>query len=147
LTSASSAASSQDLNGPRPAGTWIDFLVQGSRPARSVLETTGASLCGCALIYALLLQPDLPTSSIAAWIGRISYSIYLFHGFVIDNPQITGWVEDYVIHINSQMLGYVVAVLLVSLASYHFVERPGIAVGRSLTRNATSHRRAAEAPS
>ena len=69
------------------------------------------------------------------------------HGFVIDNPQITGWVEDYVIHINSQMLGYVVAVLLVSLASYHFVERPGIAVGRSLTRNATSHRRAAEAPS
>ncbi|WP_334535799.1 hypothetical protein [Bradyrhizobium sp. AZCC 2230] len=38
LTSASTAQSSQDLNGPRPAGTLTDFRSQRSRCARGLYQ-------------------------------------------------------------------------------------------------------------
>src|SRR5207244_2441434 len=39
LTSASIAASSQDLNGPRPAGTWMETLFQGSPCASDPVQS------------------------------------------------------------------------------------------------------------
>ena len=89
-------------------------------------EVMAASFCGCALIAAFIMQPDLPVSNTAAFVGRISYSLYLVHGIVINFflPQI---------HLVRLSL-YVVLLFGISTVSYYFIEKPGIRIGKRLSR-------------
>lgn len=85
-----------------------------------------ASLSGCALIAAFLLQPELPVLAAAAFIGRISYSMYLVHGIVIDYllpPPHSGVLRPVI---------YFGGILVLSALSWRFIEGPGIRFGKRL---------------
>jgi peptidoglycan/LPS O-acetylase OafA/YrhL len=70
-----------------------------------------------------------PVHPIARYLGRISYSLYLMHPIVLDtipalsSPALT-------------LLVWLLAVLLLASATYHWIERPMIAWGQRLTRAA-----------
>jgi peptidoglycan/LPS O-acetylase OafA/YrhL len=104
-------------------------------PDTWAVQVMVASLSGCALIAAFLLKPEMPVVAASALIGRISYSMYLVHGIVIDYvipPPLSGPIR---------LVIYAGAILLFSALSYWFVEKPGIRFGKRLT-NALFHRRA-----
>jgi peptidoglycan/LPS O-acetylase OafA/YrhL len=90
------------------------------------IQVMVASLSGCALIAAFLLWPALPVSPALAFIGRISYSMYLAHGIVIDYvipPPHSGPLRP---------LLYASTILVFSVSSYWFIERPGVRFGKRL---------------
>jgi peptidoglycan/LPS O-acetylase OafA/YrhL len=90
------------------------------------IQVMVASLSGCALIAAFLLQPELPVLPSTAFIGRISYSMYLVHGLVIDyllTPPHSGVLRPAI---------YFGGILVLSALSWRFIERPGIRFGKRL---------------
>jgi peptidoglycan/LPS O-acetylase OafA/YrhL len=88
--------------------------------AQSFATALGAGL----LVANLLSSPPAIRLPALAFIGRISYSIYFVHALLLDAwPMLAG-----------NFLAYVTCVIAISSITYRFVERPGIALGRWLTR-------------
>ena len=95
--------------------------------------STGASLLAATLIAVYLSNDaELPAfprwvwlGTFIAWIGRISYSIYLLHGIPLDYRNI---LTKPLFNLSQ------VGILLLAAASYYFVEKPGIRLGRNLTK-------------
>jgi peptidoglycan/LPS O-acetylase OafA/YrhL len=87
-------------------------------------ECLAASLFASGLIVTFLATPSLPTFSALTWIGRISYSIYLLHGVILDYAPSLG-LGPY-----AHPARFAVIVLVLSSISYYWVEKPGISLGR-----------------
>ena len=125
------------------------FIPPLSLPIWAV-EILVASLCGCGLITAFLLCPSLPVVPGAAWIGRISYSIYLIHGIILDF-QIWSDVDERVLwkfhrweiwkfrHLLITPVSFITVVVGFSALSYYLVEKPGIRLGKFLTASRPRH--------
>jgi peptidoglycan/LPS O-acetylase OafA/YrhL len=92
------------------------------------LETSLASaLCAVAILHHSASPSDLKDNFIA-WIGRISFSIYLVHGIVLD-------------YFPAQKLpdildtpSFVLTVLVVSYLTERFIERPGIRFSKAIAK-------------
>ena len=105
---------------PEPRSAWI-------------VEVMAASIVGCGFISAFLIHPELPVSAPLVWIGRISYSAYLFHAVIRDYDSILSF--GGLFHREPfAVMAYLLLVAGVSAFSYYLIERPGIAVGRVLGR-------------
>lgn len=88
-------------------------------------EMMVGSLCACGLIIALLKAPSLPVWRSLKWIGRISYSLYLIHGIVIEYMRpLFGFSQV------QKVVFFVPIVLSLSIVLYYLVEIPGIRFGR-----------------
>jgi len=108
------------------------------------LEILGASLSGCSLIIAFILNPNLPVLPGAPWIGRISYSIYLVHGIFLDfrsiGYSVTLWLQQrprlhFLLSFLSGEFGlsaivFFAMVILFAAFSFYCIEKPGIAAGK-----------------
>jgi peptidoglycan/LPS O-acetylase OafA/YrhL len=105
-------------------------------PDAQPLEVIAASLCGCGMIAAFLKNDRLRLVPLSAWIGRISYSIYLVHGLVIDyaykvfDQHVSPFESNYI----RALLLFAKIVIVASALSYFLVERPGIKLGRAWAR-------------
>jgi peptidoglycan/LPS O-acetylase OafA/YrhL len=109
------------------------LLFPPSTPLIWFAQVMAASLAGCGLISAFLIYPELPVARLLVWIGRISYSAYLFHAVVRDyDPSLVlgrlGHREPFAVAV------YLTLVTALSVASYYLIERPGIALGGKLAR-------------
>lgn len=98
------------------------FILIGTLPIM-----TGYLLAVAVFIGAVRL--NAPQSRVLAWIGRISYSIYLFHWIVNVTiyrflPLTGGWRDL------ATMLVCLMATIGVSYLVFRFVEKPSIALGR-----------------
>jgi len=67
-----------------------------------------------------------------SWLGRISYSVYLFHGVVF--VVFTHYLGSYLLLLNLPAHFYVtlcmVLTLMVSSLTYKYIEKPGVGLGR-----------------
>jgi peptidoglycan/LPS O-acetylase OafA/YrhL len=82
----------------------------------------------CACFFLLLAARDRPMPSAGRWMGRISYSVYLLHPFVLmvlSPAHGPAW---------AFLLGLLAGTLLLAELAYRFVELPGIALGRAVER-------------
>jgi peptidoglycan/LPS O-acetylase OafA/YrhL len=81
------------------------------------------------LLFLFLLEARrLPMPAFGLWLGRISFSLYLFHPLVLSSLLMIGgpvWVL---------LPALIVGSLLVSALIYYGVEEPGIALGRAIER-------------
>ena len=88
-----------------------------------------AQLAACACFGVAYYLRTRPVHPILRYFGRISYSTYLMHSFVLDTiPQLSSPLLT--------LLVWLLALLLVASATYWWVERPMIALGQRLTRSA-----------
>lgn len=95
---------------------------------------TAASLLTALIITAFLSNRnhDLRVFSRAwigvsvAWVGKLSYSIYLFHAIPLDYHAILP---------KAMIRTLPFIIIAVAAASYYLVEKPGISIGRRLARN------------
>jgi peptidoglycan/LPS O-acetylase OafA/YrhL len=91
-------------------------------------ETSGAAfLCAVAILHHAANPTELKDNFIA-WIGRISFSIYLVHGIVLD------YLPAQQIPEKLDTPSFVFVVLLVSYSTERFIERPGIALSKSIAK-------------
>lgn len=119
--------------------TFLIVLIGGSRQFRFLIHPSQywfssyvvAPLLFCAWVATLRVQ-----NRVMAWLGRISYSIYLFHHVVMipliwwvaleSNAALRGW----------PIVCYVIPTLLVTIAVsavvFYAVELPAIAIGKRL---------------
>jgi peptidoglycan/LPS O-acetylase OafA/YrhL len=98
--------------------------------------TSGAALiCGVAILHHDAIKAELK-DSFFAWIGRISFSIYLFHAIIRDYYY--PFAENIPDVLDTPV--FVVAVLIVSSFTERFIERPGIRLAKSLTKFRPSRR-------
>lgn len=72
------------------------------------------------------------------WLGRISYSVYLFHGVVfITFMHLIG--NDFIVNSNMPIHFYIAAAILLTLllanTTYNYVEKPMINLGRKINNN------------
>jgi peptidoglycan/LPS O-acetylase OafA/YrhL len=84
-------------------------------------------LIGTVLNPGLLFSRILETAPLR-WIGRISYSLYLWQQLfmgIVKNPLPLGWLQEFPVNI--------VAVFVCASASYYLLERPLVAIGNSLS--------------
>jgi peptidoglycan/LPS O-acetylase OafA/YrhL len=100
-------------------------------------EILAGSACGCLLIGAFIARPDLPVLPLAAWIGRISYSLYLWHAPEIDFRLFEGQVFNLFLHLDwtiplARPGSYAITLVGLGAASYYWIEKPGIRLGRVL---------------
>ena len=104
-----------------------------------VMEVLGGAIGGCGLISAYLIDPSLPTFGAVAWVGRISYSLYLFHAVVLDTPWLYRGVQTVLIkflpvsQLTSYTMAFFVSATFIAALSYYFVERPAIRLGARLS--------------
>ena len=82
----------------------------------------GYSILFCGLRFGNML----PGRSILAWLGRISFSVYLLHPFLIALGVFLGASEL------SLVAFTVIATTALSTVTYRFVEMPAIAIGRNV---------------
>lgn len=87
---------------------------------------TWGSAGGCFLLLLAVRGRTMP--AVGCWLGRISYSVYLLHPFVLLVVSQTRWPAWLAIP------GAVLGTLTLAELSYRFVERPGIALGRVIER-------------
>lgn len=88
------------------------------------LATWGAALVP---FTALVLLRDWEMPAWACYLGRISYSVYLCHPFVI--LALLAWAQTWLF-----LPAFLVLTLLIAVAGYHLVEKPGIALGQALEK-------------
>ena len=125
------------LAGAALAGIVVVFLFSGATGLEWMIQIMAASLCGCVLIVAFLRDPALPVAPLLPWIGRISYSIYLIHGIVLDfriAPELI-WERFYSLghlRIFADGMTFIVVVIGLSALSYRWIERPGMKAGKRL---------------
>lgn len=99
-------------------------------PNITMLQAMGPWTAALILFTAVLEWPALRTglaNSLLTRLGAASYSIYMMHSMAI----------GVAVHLRSAILVIPAAILLtwaMSLATYRYVERPGIALGRRLAR-------------
>lgn len=88
-----------------------------------------ASFAGTLLIAGFLLSSSYPRYlGIPQFVGKISYSIYLVHGIVLDfGSRVLHWPIR-------EPFYFVLIVLLTSYATYTLIEKPGIRVGNWVIR-------------
>lgn len=100
----------------------------GSLVGVSQIQTTLAAFI---LFVVALFIPDRVVPSALVWLGRISFSLYLMHGLVLRlyqwSPLELGFPLTF-------LLIYVVSIL-VSWATYEWIEKPGIRYGKSLIKS------------
>ena len=80
------------------------------------------------LFLGVLEARRLPTPAVALWLGRVSYSVYLFH------PLVLAWLTVAAVPIWLGLPLLLAGTVAVSALTYYGVEEPGIAVGRALER-------------
>jgi peptidoglycan/LPS O-acetylase OafA/YrhL len=92
---------------------------------------------GMAIFLAAVLHGGL-RNPVMLWIGRISYSFYLLHGVVIHTVNHVLYAHPAWRSVNAGLICLVVLLLSLAAAqlSYSLVERPGILLGRRVTRAA-----------
>ena len=98
-------------------------------------------VCGAIALLLFLLGDGLvkPTARPLVWLGRISYSLYLFHApltmlalwWVLQQPVDSVWRGQ---HMLAYLLGCTLLAIVVAALVERWVERPGIALGRRLAR-------------
>ncbi len=122
------------------AGSWILYrpavyaiaLLQ-HRPTGLDTNFLSAYGIGLAVFLAVVAQGGLHIT-LLRWIGRISYSLYLFHGVVIHAFQHLierhDWLQGYPSDLYTALA--LVVALALSQASFTLIERPGIRLGRAL---------------
>jgi peptidoglycan/LPS O-acetylase OafA/YrhL len=84
-------------------------------------------LIGTVLNPGLLLSRILEASPLR-WIGKISYSLYLWQQLFlgsVNHPPPLGWLQEFPLNL--------VAVFACACASYYLLERPLVAIGHSLS--------------
>jgi peptidoglycan/LPS O-acetylase OafA/YrhL len=81
------------------------------------------SAYACFFLLLAMRQRRMPAA--LTYLGRISYSVYLLH--LIPLAYFIGRVDH---PLWQNMLGYLAISLVISVASYHLVEKPGIKLGR-----------------
>jgi peptidoglycan/LPS O-acetylase OafA/YrhL len=84
-------------------------------------------LIGTVLNPGLLLSRILEASPLR-WIGKISYSLYLWQQLFlgsVNHPPPLGWLQEFPLNL--------VAVFVCACASYYLLERPLVAIGHSLS--------------
>jgi peptidoglycan/LPS O-acetylase OafA/YrhL len=121
------------------AGLW-----DGSRPHAGGYATAGAqwrdqwitSLVGAALTFGLgLLVRRRRIPRVLAWLGVISYSVYLFHPLVLDGFKAAGLLRKHSLTGQVLVFALVLATVIgVSAASYYLLEKPMQALGHRLAR-------------
>ena len=108
---------------------WVNHLCL---PERMTVEClwelvcTWGIACACFLLLLGARRWAMPQS--ACWLGRISYSVYLLHPFVLvvlTPMQLQAW---------AFLPALVAGALVLAELNYRFVELPGIALGRALER-------------
>lgn len=91
-------------------------------------ETSGAALlCAVAIMHHAASPSDLKNNFIA-WVGRISFSIYLVHGIVLD------YLPADKIPDKLDTPSFVLIVLALSALTERFIERPGIRLSKALAK-------------
>jgi peptidoglycan/LPS O-acetylase OafA/YrhL len=86
----------------------------------------------CALVVLLFAFTELPKRRMTAplvWLGELSYSVYLMHPFAwqLVEPLFAAQVSAEV-----RLATGLAATLMLAALTWHFVERPSIALGRKL---------------
>jgi peptidoglycan/LPS O-acetylase OafA/YrhL len=103
-------------------------------------EVFGGSLCGCLMIAAFLAHAEMPVVPGAAFLGRISYSLYLLHGTIIDFELYPFWIGWLFLHFKvtipwAPFGTFVLVAVAAATVSYYLIERPGIWVAKRLSRS------------
>lgn len=99
----------------------------GSLVGVSQIQTTFLAFV---LFVIALFVPDRVVPSALVWLGRISFSLYLMHGLVLRLYQ---WSPLQLGFPLTFLLIYSVSIL-VSWATYEWIEKPGIRYGKSLIK-------------
>lgn len=110
------------LSSPTASGT------QGDTPALSALTSLLSRGSAMLLFAVVVLARRTSFPRVIAWLGMISYSIYLLHVTVIEVVPAVG--GTYL-----STLVWVVVTAAASWVTYLLVERPGIALGHRLSRS------------
>ena len=95
-------------------------------------EVLVASLAGVLLIFAWLINPKIYVLPGSAFIGRISFSIYLIHAVFSDFAHYANqtWGMPW-LYLNPLIFAPVV--IIFSYISYRLIEKPGIWLGKKIT--------------
>lgn len=101
-------------------------------PLEMTSSCLGELACTWGIAYAcfflLLALRSCTMPAAGCWLGRISYSVYLLHPFVLvvlSRAQLPPW---------AFLSGLLLGTLILAQTSYWLVELPGIALGRALER-------------
>jgi peptidoglycan/LPS O-acetylase OafA/YrhL len=89
--------------------------------------STAALLCAVAILHHAA-NPKMLNDNFIAWIGRISFSIYLVHAVVLD------YLPADRIPDKLDTPSFVVVVLICAFLTERFVERPGIRLAKGLAK-------------
>jgi len=104
-------------------------------------EILAASLLSCGLIACFLADPNVKILRGAEAIGLISYSLYLWHGLILDYRGM---------FYAQTTVGFVFVTMIIGAASYLLIERPGIRAGSLISKRIFTMprrpRRASKAP-
>lgn len=133
------------------AGLW-----DGSRPHAGAWATNSdhwryqwiTSLVLAAATFSLgLLARKRRVPRFLAWLGLVSYSVYLLHPFVLAAFTATGVLRDQPVGVQVLLLAAIVAAVLgCSAASYYLLEKPMQRLGRRLAKRWDDQRAEPPAP-
>jgi peptidoglycan/LPS O-acetylase OafA/YrhL len=116
----------------------IPLLLDPSNRYQQLAWVT-AQLAACACFGVVYLLRARPIPPILRYFGRISYSTYLMHPFVLDRvPRLDSPILT--------LLVWLLALLVLASATYWLIERPMIAWGQRLTRSAAGRPSPAHVP-
>ena len=104
------------------------YLFPGVIPGDVIWQHYLMNGAAVAVLFGLAELRHRRMPAAAAWFGRISYSVYLFHGIWLHFLQEWGWPLRY------RVPAYFGLVTATAAAVYYLAERPGIALGRKLER-------------
>jgi peptidoglycan/LPS O-acetylase OafA/YrhL len=112
------------------------FVANDGRAIAWHVEAVLASLVTAVWIYLYLqvrIEPNMP---VIAWIGRISYALYLTHAIPIDYFLTLPWLPFNSFQL-SKGYGLIGLSIAGAVALHWLVEKPSIRLGRWLTRKST----------